>query len=58
MTVKELIEKLKKFNPDGNATVFEHYEENDPDFLDDICRISMEEGTDGNLIVVLHTSGR
>lgn len=58
MTVKELIEKLNKFNPDGNATVLEHFDENDPDYLDDICRLSMEEDTDGNLVVVLHTAAR
>ena len=58
MTVRELIEKLNKFNPDGDATVVEHFNENDPDDLDDICRISMEEDADENLVVVLHTAPR
>lgn len=58
MTVNQLIEKLKKFNPDGNAEVVEHFNENDPEYLDDICRISMEEDTDGKMLVVLHTVER
>ena len=58
MLVKELIEKLNKFNPDGNAEVISHFDENDPDYLDDICRVSMEEDADGKLIVVLHTTTR
>lgn len=56
MTVKELIEKLNKFNPDGSATVVEHYEDSDPLIFDNIDRISMEEDRDGNLLVVIHTS--
>lgn len=58
MTVKELIEKLNKFNPDGDATVLDHFDENDPDYLDEIRRISMEEDADENLVVVLHTAPR
>ena len=58
MTVKQLIEKLNKFNPDGNATVFGHFDENDDDIIDDIYKISMEEDRDGNLVVVLHTTAQ
>ena len=58
MTVNELIEKLKKFNPDGNAEVVEHYYDNDPEYVDDISRVTMEENPDGKLIVVLHTVDR
>ena len=54
MTVSELIVKLKKFNPDGNARVVENFEES-PDILDTITNISMEEDVDGSLIVILHT---
>jgi len=58
MLVKELIEKLNKFNPDGNANVLSHFDDNDPDYLDEIYNLSMEEDIDGKLVVVIHTGER
>lgn len=58
MTVKQLIEKLNKFNPDGSATVLEHFDENDDEIVDDIYKISMEEDRDGNLVIIIHTTAQ
>lgn len=55
MTVKELIEKLNKFNPDGNAEVSTHFCDNEQGYNDTIDYLSMEEDADGELIVVIHT---
>jgi len=55
MTVNELIEKLKKFNPDGSAGVCTHYCESEEGYNDAIDHISMEEDADGKLIIVIHT---
>lgn len=56
MLVKELIEKLKKFNPDGNAEVIGQFD--DSDFFDELVKVSMEEDDDKNLVVILHTTER
>ncbi len=56
MTVKELIEKLKKFNPDGTAEVSTHFCESDQGYNDAIDYLSMEEDADGKLVVVIHTT--
>lgn len=56
MTVKELIEKLKKFNPDGDAEVWTHYYESEQGYNDAIDFLSMEENSDGKLILVIHTN--
>lgn len=55
MTVKELIEKLNKFNPDGSAEVSTHYSDNEQGYNDDINYLSLEENRDGKLIVIIHT---
>jgi len=56
MTVKKLIEKLNKFNPDGNAQVFTHYYDADAKYNDDIDYLALEEDADGKLVVVIHTT--
>ena len=56
MTVKKLIEKLNKFNPDGNKEVVAHFMDSDPDVFEEICSIALEEDTDGKLMVVLRTT--
>ncbi len=55
MTVNELIEKLKKFNPDGNKEVCTHFCDNEQGDNETIDYISMEEDTDGNLVILIHT---
>ena len=58
MTAKELIEKLNKFNPDGNMEVVNHFEYGEPYCIDDISYISIEEDINGNLVIVLNTIAR
>ena len=55
MTTKELIEKLRKFDPDGNTKVSTRYCENEPGYNDDIDYLTMEEDEDGKFVVVIHT---
>lgn len=53
MTVNELIEKLKKFNPDGNMEVGLRFYE--VGCFAPITRLAIEEEYDsGNLFVVIH----
>ena len=58
MTAKELIEKLNKFNPDGNMEVVNHFEGGERYCIDDISYISIEEDINGNLVIVLNTIAR
>lgn len=58
MTAKELIEKLNKFNPDGNMEVVNHFECGERYCIDDISYISIEEDINGNLVIVLNTIAR
>jgi nitrate reductase NapAB chaperone NapD len=55
ITVQELITKLNKFNPDGNATVYcnnLNYHEHD-DYCE-IHHLSMNDA-DGQLVIAIHT---
>ena len=58
MTAKELVEKLNKFNPDGNMEVVNHFECDERYCIDDISYISIEEDINGNLVIVLNTIAR
>lgn len=55
MTVKEFIEKLKKFNPDGNAEVCTQYYESEQGYYMAIDYLALEEDENGKLVVVIHT---
>ena len=58
MTAKELIEKLNKFNPDGNMEVVNHSEYGERYCIDAIYYLSIEEDANGNLVLVLNTIAR
>ena len=58
MTAKELIEKLNKFNPDGNMEVVNHFECGERYCLDNIYYISIEEDANGELVIILNTVAR
>lgn len=58
MTAKELVEKLNKFNPDGNMEVVNHSECCEPYCIDTISYVSIEEDINGNLVIVLNTIAR
>ena len=58
MTAKELIEKLNKFNPDGNMEVVNHFESGERYCIDAISYVSIEEDVNGNLVIVLNTIAR
>ena len=58
MTAKELIEKLNKFNPDGNMEVVNHFECSERYCIDAISYVSIEEDVNGNLVIVLNTVAR
>lgn len=58
MTAKELIEKLNKFNPDGNMEVVNHSECVERYCIDAISYVSIEEDINGNLVIVLNTIER
>ena len=57
MTVKKLIEKLNKFNPDGNLEVQTHSRDADEGLNEYPCCLCLEEDPEGSdkLIVVIHT---
>ena len=58
MTAKELVEKLNKFNPDGNMEVVNHFECGERYCIDAISYISIEEDINGELVIVLNTVAR
>ena len=57
MTTKELIEKLRKFDPDGNTEVRTHSWENEQGYNDAINYLSVEEDNmDGKIVLVINTA--